>query len=181
MVRAFRVCSYLRRWGASLIAQLVRICLQSRRRWFDSWVRKICWRRDRLPTLVFLGFPCGSVGEKSAYKCRRPQFDSWVGKIPWRRERLPTPVFWPEEFHGLYSLWGRKESDTTEQLSLFTFKISLRYTPQYPMIPNLQTQGRPVTREYASRGESTALSNPLHPSTDYLTIIEDLLCPQYCS
>ena len=43
---------------------------------------------------------------------------SWVGKIPWRRERLPTPVFWPGEFHGLYSPWGRKESDTTERLSL---------------------------------------------------------------
>ena len=35
-----------------------------------------------------------------------------------RRERLPTLVFWPGEFHGLYSLWGCKESDTTEQLSL---------------------------------------------------------------
>ena len=43
---------------------------------------------------------------------------SLVRKIPWRRERLPTPVFWPGEFHGLYSPWGRKESDTTEQLSL---------------------------------------------------------------
>ena len=37
---------------------------------------------------------------------------------PWRRERLPTPVFWPGEFHGLYSPWGHKESDMTEQLSL---------------------------------------------------------------
>ena len=45
-------------------------------------------------------------------------FGPWVGKIPWRRERLPTPVFWPREFHGLYSPWGCKESDTTEQLSL---------------------------------------------------------------
>ena len=42
----------------------------------------------------------------------------WVGKSPWRRERLPIPVFWPGEFHGLYSPWGRKDSDTTEQLSL---------------------------------------------------------------
>ena len=25
-----------------------------------------------------------------------------------------APVFWPGEFHGLYSPWGRKESDTTE-------------------------------------------------------------------
>ena len=51
-------------------------------------------------------------------KCRRPGFDPWVGKIPWRRERLPTPVFWPGEFHGLYSPWDHKESDTTERLSL---------------------------------------------------------------
>ena len=36
----------------------------------------------------------------------------------WRRERLPTPVFWPGEFHGVYSPWGRKELDTTEWLSL---------------------------------------------------------------
>ena len=43
---------------------------------------------------------------------------SLIGKIPWRRERLPTPVFWPGEFHGLYSPWGRKEVGRTEQLSL---------------------------------------------------------------
>ena len=41
----------------------------------------------------------------------------WVEKIPWRKERLPTPVFWPGEFFGL-SPWCRKESDTTEQLSV---------------------------------------------------------------
>ena len=46
----------------------------------------------------------------------------WVGKIPWRR--LPTPVFWPGEFHGLYSPWGGKELDMTEQLSLsLSFKV----------------------------------------------------------
>ena len=44
----------------------------------------------------------------------RPGFSPWVGKIPWRRERLHTLVFWPREFYGLYSPWGRKESDTTE-------------------------------------------------------------------
>ena len=51
-------------------------------------------------------------------QCGRPGFDPWVGKIPWRKERLPTPVFWPGEFQGLYSPWGRKELDTTELLSL---------------------------------------------------------------
>ena len=33
---------------------------------FDYWVGKIHWRRDRLPTPVFLGFPCGSAGKESA-------------------------------------------------------------------------------------------------------------------
>ena len=31
----------------------------------DSWVGEILWRRDRLPTPVFLGFPCGSAGKES--------------------------------------------------------------------------------------------------------------------
>ena len=42
---------------------------------------------------------------------------------PLRREGQPTPVFLPGELHGLrslagYSPWDRKESDTTERLSL---------------------------------------------------------------
>ena len=49
--------------------------------------------------------------------------ETWVRSLgwedPWRRERLPTTVFWLGEFHGLYSPWGRKESDTTERLSLY--------------------------------------------------------------
>ena len=50
----------------SLKAQSVKNHLQCRRPWFDPWVRKIRWRRDRLPTPGFLGFPCGSVGKESA-------------------------------------------------------------------------------------------------------------------
>ena len=44
-----------------------KIRLQCKRPQFDSWVRKIHWRRDRLPTPVFLGFPCGSAGKESAH------------------------------------------------------------------------------------------------------------------
>ena len=45
--------------------------------------------------------------------------EAWhVGKIPWRRKWQPTPVFLPGESHGQrslagYSLWGRKEVNTT--------------------------------------------------------------------
>ena len=54
----------------------------------------------------------------------------WVGKIPWRRERLPIPVFWPGEFHGLYSPWGRKESDMTERLWLTDMAVIGSYIIQ---------------------------------------------------
>ena len=47
---------------------------------------------------------------------------------------LPTPIFLPGEFHGQRSLvgcslWGHKESDTTEQLTL-PFHFCLTYLLQ---------------------------------------------------
>ena len=51
------------------------------------------------------------------------RFDCLVRKIPWRREWQPTLVFFPGESHGhrslvVYSPWGHKDSDRTEQLTL---------------------------------------------------------------
>ena len=34
-----------------------------------------------------------------------------------------APVFWSGEIHGLHSPWGRKESETTERLSLSELDI----------------------------------------------------------
>ena len=81
-----------------------------------SWIGKICWRRGRLPTSVFLVLP-GGCNEEA------PGFDPWVGMMPWRREWLPTPILWPGEFHGqrslaTYSPWGPKG---LTQLSNFHF------------------------------------------------------------
>ena len=56
---------------------------------------------------------------KNSLAMRETWVQSLGGKIPWRREWLPTPVFWSGEFHGLYSPCGHKESDMTEQLSLY--------------------------------------------------------------
>ena len=53
-----------------------------------------------------------------------PAISPWVGRILWRRERLPIPVFWPGEFHGLYSPWGRNESDMPEQISPRKIKLT---------------------------------------------------------
>ena len=74
---------------------------------------------ERLPTIVSVCLQCG-----------RPGFDPWIGKIPWRRKWQPTPVLLPEKVHGRrsligYSLWGRKESDTTERLTCSTTNLLL--------------------------------------------------------
>ena len=47
---------------ASLVTQLIKNQPTMR----ETWVGKIHWRRERLPTPVFLGFPCGSAGKESA-------------------------------------------------------------------------------------------------------------------
>ena len=47
--------------------------------------------------------------------------ETWVQTLSWEdtlEKGKATSVFWPGEFHGLYSPWDHKESDTTEQLSL---------------------------------------------------------------
>ena len=70
-------------------------------------------------------------------QCGRPGFHRYVGKIPWRWERLPTPVVWPGQYRGLYSPWGRKESDTAERLSLsltFTRGMGLHYSTSLPFL-----------------------------------------------
>ena len=88
----------------------------------DSWVRKIRWRRDRLSIPVFLSFPCGSAGKESTHNAEDLGLIPGLGRFPWRRERLPPQVFWPGEFHGLYSPWDHKESDTTEWLWRFLLR-----------------------------------------------------------
>ena len=56
----------------------------------------------------------------------RDTFNPCMGNIPWSREWKPTPAFLPGKSHeqrGLasYSLWGQKESDTTEHTQTACF------------------------------------------------------------
>ena len=57
--------------------------------WFDSWVGKICWKRDRLSTPVFLDFPCGSVAKESM--CNVGDLDSIpdLGRSPGEGKGFP--------------------------------------------------------------------------------------------
>ena len=109
--------------GASLVAQLVRI------HWFDSWVGQIPWRRDKLPTPAFLGFPGGSGGKESA--CNK----TWVQSLGWEDPlekgtathfsilawRIPRTI----------SPWGRKALDTTD----FRFHNHTEWQNSHSFIP----------------------------------------------
>jgi len=55
--------------GASVIAQLVKNLPAMQETLVQCLVEKIHWWRDRLPTPVFLGFPCASAGKESTCTC----------------------------------------------------------------------------------------------------------------
>ena len=91
------------------------VCRQLRP-WFNSWVRKICWRRDRLPTPVFLGFPCGSAGKEST--CNAGD----LGSVPGLGRSPGEGKGYPLQYSGLENsmdciVHGVAESDMTEPLS----------------------------------------------------------------
>ena len=56
---------------------------------FNSWVGKICWRRDRLPAPVVLGFPCGSAGKESACNVEDLGSVPGLGRSPGERKGYP--------------------------------------------------------------------------------------------
>ena len=74
---------------ASLIAQLVESTYNAGDPRLDSWVRKIPWRRDRLPTPLFLGFPCGLAGKESAYNAGDLGLIPGLGRSPGEGKGYP--------------------------------------------------------------------------------------------
>ena len=65
--------------------------MQCRKLQFDSWVRMIHWRRDRLPTPVFLDFLVTQL-----VKNLPAMWETWVQSLGWENPLenvLPTAVF----------------------------------------------------------------------------------------
>ena len=91
---------------ASLVAQTVKNHLHCRRPRFNPWVWKIpCrrawhpgkfpWRRDRLPTPVFMGFPGGSQTIKeSACNAGDPGSIPGLGRSPGEENGYPLQYSW---------------------------------------------------------------------------------------
>ena len=105
--------------------------MQCRRPWFNSWVRKIHWRRDRLPTPVFLVFLCGSAGKESTCKVGE------LGSIPGLGRSPGEGKGYPLQYSGLENsvdciVHGVAKSQTRlEQLGLTQ---SLKHFKGIPLI-----------------------------------------------
>ena len=95
-----------------------------------------------------MGFPGVSDHKESAClyrKCRRHGFDPWVRKISWRRKWQLIPVCLTGKAQEQKNLvgcspWGRKESDTIEQLSksvlsphIHTHNLFILYFTDWPL------------------------------------------------
>jgi len=92
--------------------------MQCRRPQFNSWIRKISWRRDRLTPPIFLGLPCGSDSKESACNAGDPSSIPRLGRPPGGGHGNPLQYSCLENPHGQrslagYSPWGLKESDMT--------------------------------------------------------------------
>ena len=79
---------------------------------FNPWVEKIPWRRDRLPTEVFLGFPDGSVGKESACNAGDPGSIPGLGRSAGEGIGYPLQYPWTslvaqlvKNLHAMQGTW----------------------------------------------------------------------------
>ena len=75
------------------------------------------WRRDRLPTPVFLGFPSGSAGKESPCKAGDLGLILGLGRSPGEGKGHPTSVFlgFPGGSEGKEhpAMWERRSPEST--------------------------------------------------------------------
>ena len=91
-------------WGFPYSSVGKKIRLQCRRPQFDFWVSKTCWRRDRLPIPVFLGFPCGSAGKESTCNVGDLGLIPGLGRSLGEGKGYPLPYSGPATFTSLHTI-----------------------------------------------------------------------------
>ena len=113
-----------------------RIRLQCRRPQFNSWVGKIRWRSDRLPTPVFLGFPGGSAGKESVYNAGDLGSVPGLGRSPGEGKGYPLQYAGLENSMDCIVHRVTNKSDTTKQPSFhFTYYQHSDFSPHYGSHP----------------------------------------------
>ena len=123
--------------------------MQYRRPCFDSWVGKIPWRRDVLPSPVFMGFP--GVSESKESTCNVGDLGSipGLGRSLGGRHSNPLHYSCLENPHGQrslvgYSPWGHKESEqwATQHSTTTVKNMQLWSQPVKAVIFKLEIQYR---------------------------------------
>ena len=104
-------------------------CLRSHQAWRSQSKDCVVCILTTSPINTFAGtlrgFPCGSGGKESTHNVGDLSLIPGLGRSPGEGKGYPLQSSGLENF-GLYSSWGHKESDTTEQLSLhWHFKTSI--------------------------------------------------------
>ena len=115
------------------LAQLVKKPPAMQETLFNSWVGKIRWRRDRLPTPVFLDFPCGSAGKESTCNVGDLGLNPGLVKSPGEGKSYPLQYSGLE--NSINSSWGivhvhgvTKSQTQLKRLSLWGASRSGRQT-----------------------------------------------------
>ena len=89
----------------------------------ETPVRFLGWedpleKRDRLPTPIFLGFPCGSAGKESACNVGDPGLIHGLGRFPGEGRGYPLQYSDQENSTDYIDHGNSKELDATFTLSL---------------------------------------------------------------
>ena len=104
---------------ASLIAQLVKNPLAMQETLVQFLVGKICWRRDRLRTPGFLGFPCGSADEESTCNAGDLGLIPVLGRSPGEGKSYPL------QYSGLENSMDCVVAKSQTRLSDFQSRLEL--------------------------------------------------------
>ena len=103
--------------------------------WF--LIRKICWRRDRLPTPVSLGFPCDSAGKESACNVGDLGLIPGLGRFPGEGKGYPL------QYSGLEDSMNcivRGVTKNLTRLSYFHFHLEMKCPEShYPSLLQIWT------------------------------------------
>ena len=147
-----------------------KIHLQCGKPGLDPWLGKILWRRERLPTPVFWTGEFYTVHEVTksqtwlsdfhstglhvAQLVKNPpaMWEAWVWSLGWEdpleKGKATHSRFWPGKFHGLYSPWGSKESDTDEDEWLSFHRMWHQKTMVGEWRSKAGKRKKPIKREF---------------------------------
>ena len=102
---------------------------------------KTCWRRDRLPTPVFLGFPCGS-----AVKNLPEMWETWVWSLGWE-----GPLEKGKVTHSSVLAW-RIHGLVVQVVTKSQTRLNEFHTHTPPLSPGIRISNLPDSKDACKRG-----------------------------